>query len=155
MLSVMYISRAFKNSARLSPKVSYMLCRPTFMTRINSSVEVAAKPCWEKRRIAFRRAFFWSNSFGRATRLFARRAFSFWLGDGPSVVHILGDCLNTDKRRTDIDCHHAVEVLETVGIDWPMVKDAGVAHKDVNCAKGLGCFGHSGAEFFGRGTVGF
>jgi hypothetical protein len=37
--------QTFKNSARLSPKVSYMLCLPISMTRINSSVEVVAKPC--------------------------------------------------------------------------------------------------------------
>src|SRR5260370_34757527 len=44
-LSVTYISRALNNSARLSPKASYMLCRPTFMTPISSSADVAAKPC--------------------------------------------------------------------------------------------------------------
>src|ERR1700733_8306630 len=33
---------------RFSPNVSYMLCLPTPMTGINSSVDVAAKPCHEK-----------------------------------------------------------------------------------------------------------
>ena len=44
-LSLTYVSSALRNNARLSPKVSYILCRPTSMTRISSSVDVPSNPC--------------------------------------------------------------------------------------------------------------
>lgn len=67
----------------------------------------------------------------------------------------MGGCLYTDKGSSEVDGDHAVEVFETVSIDCASGKNAGIADEYVERAERFCCFGHSGAEFFGGGAVGF
>src|SRR3984957_19224553 len=75
--------------------------------------------------------------------------------DPASFFHLLGSRLNTHEGGTDVDGHHAVEFFETVGIDCFHGENARAADEDVKRAEGFRCSGYSGAELFGRGTVGF
>src|SRR6267143_415402 len=60
-----------------------------------------------------------------------------------------------DEGGTDVDGHHAVEVFETISVDCAPGENARVADEDIKRAEGFRCSGHSGAELFGRGAVGF
>src|SRR6266853_1819937 len=75
--------------------------------------------------------------------------------DPASFFHLLGSRLNTDEGGTDVDGHHAVEVFESISVDCAPGENARVADEDVKRAEGFRCSGHSGAELFGRGAVGF
>jgi hypothetical protein len=59
-------------------------------------------------------------------------------GDDPAAVfHVTDGCLHTDKRGAHVDGDHAVEVIETVGVDCAPGEDAGIAGKDIEWAEGL------------------
>jgi hypothetical protein len=74
--------------------------------------------------------------------------------DPAAVFHVTDGCLHTDKRGTQVDGDHAVEVIETLGVDCAPGEDAGIADKDIEWAEGFCCFGHRAPKFFGRGAVG-
>ena len=75
--------------------------------------------------------------------------------DPASFFHLLGSRLDTDEGGTDVDGHHAVEVFESISVDGAPGENARIANEDVKRAEGFCCSGHSGAELFGRGAVGF
>src|SRR6266481_3063923 len=152
--SFSFVSTFARSVSLLRSATMEVICRPLALESLpasalsGSSLRATGNAAHESRE----------RSFGHAVDACARKCSA----DGgvaanednpPPVFHGSSGCLDANEGSAYINGDHTIEVLKAIGIDRSHGENAGVAHEDVQQAKGLRCLGHGGAKLFGRCAV--